>query len=556
MSYLEPEKYPEKYSDRRKSEEQISNLQNKVKSQSKRLNSMQEYINLLENKLKKLNPNQIFPITNKNLSNKNEITYQELLKKYSSLQQKYNELYELSHQKNKSPINIEYNDDEQIEYNEEYIKKLKREKEEILSQLKQEIINNDEQRNYIEILKQALESNISKHGLKDKINFLKNKYYQNSEKSDYASVILDLSKLKEKNDILLQEKEKNYKVIEDLNLKSEKLENKLSTYNQLNNEYNNLIQNNNQLQNEYMNLKNKLNEKEQNILDLKEKYINTIKQNEFLSNENINLKSLKKDNMDLAKSVSDLGLKINQLSYDNNNLKDYQTRYEILSRENNELKKINQNLSDENYSIQQKLHDIENYIKDLEGIDKDNASLKSQIQNLSDNLLIIKNEKSKNENYYLDQIKNLTQEKNSLEKMLTKQKEFNEEEANNKIISYRNDNKKLYDYNKKLSEDNQKFLLEHKFFTQLILRILKFHIPNLNAKNIICEMLNLNEKNIEISIEIQKMEKGLEKILSKPDVNYEEKVKIEKNLQDFKNQFKNIENKFELLEEQLKEYEI
>ena len=140
--------------------------------------------------------------------------------------------------------------------------------------------------------------------------------------------------------------------------------------------------------------------------------------------------------------------------------------------------------------------------------------------------------------------------------MLTKQKEFNEEETNNKIISYRNDNKKLYDYNKKLSEDNQKFSLEHKFFTQLILRILKFHIPNLNAKNIICEMLNLNEKNIEISIEIQKMEKGLEKILSKPDVNYEEKVKIEKNLQEFKNQFKNIENKFELLEEQLKEYEI
>ena len=50
---------------------------------------------------------------------------------------------------------------------------MKKEKEEILTQVKQEIINNDEQRNYIEILKQALESNISKHGLKDKINFLK-----------------------------------------------------------------------------------------------------------------------------------------------------------------------------------------------------------------------------------------------------------------------------------------------------------------------------------------------------------------------------------------------
>ena len=555
MAYLEPEKYPEKYSDRRSKESQNINFQNKIREQAKRLNSMQEYINLLENKIKKYNPNQIFPITKQNMSNQNEISYQELFKKYTSLQQKYNDLYKSSRPKNIEKINIEEYD-EPIEYNEEYVKKLKREKEEILTQLKKEIINNDEQRNYIEILKQALESNISKHGLKDKINFLKNKYYQNSEKGDYASIILDLSKLKEKNDILLQEKDKNYKIIENLNQKSEKLENKLSSYNKLNNEYNTLIQNNNELQNEYINLKNKYMEREKDIIDLKEKYLNSTKQNELLSSENINLKSLKKDNLDLARSVSDLGVKINQLAYDNNNLKDYQTRYEILLRENNELKKMNQGLSDENISIQQKLFDIENYIKELEGIDKDNISLKNQLQNLNDNLLILNNEKNKNENYYLQQLKSLTQEKNSLENMLSKQKEYTEEETNNKINSYRNDNKKLYDYTKKLSEDNQKFMLEHKFFTELIFRILKFHIPNLNAKNIICEMLNLNEKNIEVSVEIQKMEKNLEKIISKDDINYEEKMKIENNIKDLRNQINNIGNKYDILENQLKEYEI
>ena len=556
MAYIEPEKYPEKYSDRRNTDSQVFNLQSKVREQAKRLNSMQEYIQLLENKIKKYNPNQIFPITNQNnISNKNDISYQELLKKYTSLQQKYNNLYKTSRRKNIGNINIEENDD-QIELNEENLNKLKKEKEEILTQLKKEIINNDEQRNYIEILKQALESNISKHGLKDNINFLKNKYYQNSEKGDYASVILDLSKLKEKNDVLLQEKEKNYKIIEDLNLKSEKLENQLSSYNKLNNDYNTLIQSNNELQNEYMNLKNKLLEREKDFIDIKEKYLNSSKQNELLSNENINLKSLKKDNLDLARSVSDLGAKLNQLAYDNNNLKDYQTRYEILLRENNELKKINQGLSDENLSIQQKLYEVENYLRELEGIDKDNTSLKNQLQNLNDNLFILNNEKNKNETYYLEQLKSLTREKNSLENMLSKQKEYNEEETNNKIKSYRNDNKKLYDYNKKLSEDNQKFMLEHKFFTQLIFRILKFHIPNLNAKNIICEMLNLNEKNIEINVEIQKMEKNLEKIISKSDVNFEEKVKIENNIKDLRNQLNNISNKFDVLEGQLKEYEI
>ena len=552
MALLEPEKYPEKYSDRRNSEEKVFTLQNKIKEQSKRLKSMQEYINTLEKKLKKYNPNY------QNLSMKNEITYQELSKKYSTLQKKYNELHELSRKKRISQINNKENDKEmeKIEYNEEYIKKLKREKEEILSQLKQEILTNDEQRNYIEILKQALESNISKHGLTDTINFLKNKYYQNSEKDDYASVILDLSKLKEKNDFLQQEKNKNNKIIENLNLKSEKLETKLNDYNKLNNDYNILIQSNSELQNEYMKLKNKFNERERDIIDLKEKYINSVKQNELLSNENTNLQNLKKDNTDLARSVSDLGIKLNQLAYDNNNLKDYQTRYEILSRENNELKKINQSLSDENYSIQQKLHEIENYLKELEGIDKDNLSLKNKLQNMSDNLLILTNEKNKNENYYLGQLKNLTQEKNTLENMLNKQKEYNSEETNNKIISYRNDNKKLYDYNKKISEDNQKFMNAHKFFTQLILRILKFHIPNLNAKNIICEMLNLNEKNIEITIEIQKMEKGLEKLVNKTEINYEEKEKMENNIKELKNQVNKIGVKFGMLEEQLKDYEI
>ena len=558
MTLIEPEKYPEKYSDYRPTDTQSSNLQSKIREQAKRLNSMQDYINLLEKKIKIYNPNQKFPITKQNLNNPNapEISYQDLIKKYSSLQQKYNELYELSRQKSNSKININTNENEDIEYTEEYVKKLKKEKEEILSQLKQEIINNDEQRNYIEILKQALESNISKYGLKDKINYLKNKHYQNSEKGDYASVILDLSKLKEKNDILLQEKDKNYKIIEDLSMKSEKLENKLSSFNKLNNDYNTLMENNTLLQNEYMNLKNKYNEREKDIMDLNEKYINSTRQNEQLSKENINLQSLRRDNIDLARSVSDMGVKINQLAYDNNNLKDYQTRYEILLRENNEIKRINQNLTEENIAIQQKLNDIDRYVKELEGIDKDNLSLKNQLQNLNDNILILNSEKNKNENYYLDQLKSLTQEKNNLESMLSKQKEYNDEETKTQISSYRNDNKKLYDFNKKLSEDNQKFLLEHKFFTQLIFRILKFHIPNLNAKNIICELLNLNEKNIEINLEVKKMEKKLDTILARNDVNFEEKKKIENNILDLKTQLNNIGTKFDLLESQLKEYEI
>ena len=245
----------------KKKSSQISFLQNKIKSQEKNITSLQKYISQLETKLK--------------ISNNNN-----------------------------SSINYEFESNSQ-----EYINKLKQEKEDILSQLKQEIILNDEQRNYIEILKQALESNIAKHGLTEKINFLKKKYYSENGIGGNAQIILDISKLKENNEFLIKEKEKNFQKINELNTQKEQLEKNLNSFNKLNKEYNLLIENNNELNNELNNLKKLFNEKEKDIIDLKEKYIQSTKQNEFLSNENNNLKSLRKDNIDLAKSVSDLCLK-------------------------------------------------------------------------------------------------------------------------------------------------------------------------------------------------------------------------------------------------------
>ena len=92
--------------------------------------------------------------------------------------------------------------------------------------------------------------------------------------------------------------------------------------------------------------------------------------------------------------------------------------------------------------------------------------------------------------------------------------------------------------------------------SNLVFRILKFHVPNLNAKNIICEMINLNEKKIEIDVNIKKAEKNLEKIIARSDINFEEKSKIENDLVNMKNEINIVENKIKILEENLKEYEI
>ena len=537
-------------------ENQLINLQNKIREQAKRLCSMQEYISLLEKKIKEFNPNVKFPLSKENLNSKNDtaISYQDLFQKYNNLQQKYNDLYETS--KNNFPNQINSSNSNEIELTEENLNKLKNEKEEIMSQLKKEIINNDEQRNYIEILKQALETNISKHGLKNKIDYLKNKYYPNCEIDEYAPVILDLSQLKERNDALQKEKVKNLKNIENLQKNVEILENTVNSYNKLNSQHNDLIKDNNILKTEYDNLQNKLNEKEKNLIELKEKYLKTTEENNILNNENENLKFVKKDNETLAKSVSDLGLKLNQLSYDNNNLKDYQSRYEILLKENNEIKKINQCLSCDNNNFKQNLDKLNLHIQHLNEVNKCNMTLKNQLQNLSDNFTILNNEKNKNENLYMTQLRCLTNEKNELENIIAKQQKIKDEEALCEINSYKNDNKKLYDFNKKLTEENNRYILENKFYMELIFRMLKFHIPNLNVKNLICELVNLIEKRVKVTIEIQKMEKYYDKIIIKPNICVNDKKKIDNELYELKKQINDINIKIENLEDQLKNYEI
>ena len=105
-------------------------------------------------------------------------------------------------------------------------------------------------------------------------------------------------------------------------------------------------------------------------------------------------------------------------------------------------------------------------------------------------------------------------------------------------------------------KDNQKFFVNHKYLTNLVFRILKYHIPNLNAKNIICQMINLSEKKIELDINIKKIEKNLEKIVAKNDTNYEEKSNIETKLINMKNEMNDLEKKINILEQNLKDYEI
>lgn len=169
--------------------------------------------------------------------------------------------------------------------------------------------------------------------------------------------------------------------------------------------------------------------------------------------------------------------------------------------------------------------------------------------------MLLCNEKVKNENYYMCQIQALQNEKNVLERMIANNEGYQSEEMKNKINSYKYDNKKLYDNNKKLNDENLRFIAENKFFTNLICRILKFHINNLDVKNILCELLNLNEKNVLLSGEADKNQKFMEKTLSTNNLSFEQKEKIKEDLRYTQNQLNEINQKIDLLENELKRYE-
>jgi hypothetical protein len=111
-----------------------------------------------------------------------------LLKKYEALQNKYNNLINESMPKtliSKKEAFINHNEfplPERLpneKLREAYMrllssyKELMYEKEDLLKILREETLANEEQRNYIEILKQAIEGSLLKHGLSEYIHIQK-----------------------------------------------------------------------------------------------------------------------------------------------------------------------------------------------------------------------------------------------------------------------------------------------------------------------------------------------------------------------------------------------
>ena len=177
-------------------------IENKIRDQAQRLLELQNYIEICEKRIKQMNPNHVLPVREQHLqqnmdNNKScdveslnnlindlktllQLKDQEIMqhmRKYDSLSTKYNKSVSDTLPKNKvaymekNKTNFTFPSVDKIPneklreaYSKLYtsVKEIIVEKEQILDNLRRETIYNEEQRNYIEILKQTIDTTIVK----------------------------------------------------------------------------------------------------------------------------------------------------------------------------------------------------------------------------------------------------------------------------------------------------------------------------------------------------------------------------------------------------------
>ena len=501
-------------------ENNIQMLQKKIRDQAKRLCSMQDYINNLESTIKENKSNNSFKMNQ---------SYKDLSNRYNDLQLKYNSLFINSQINSTKPSysnsSLILNDD----FNkEDLISKLTKENSDLKSQLQKEINKNKNQQSQIEFLKQNLETDIVKNGLRGCLNYLTEKLINNDKNGEdaYFQILSEINKIKEENSKLLEVKSINEKKIEEYEKNIENFQNNVDIINKLNNENNNLFSHNEMLEKELKLIKNNLIQTEEILRKSKEENYLILKENEILHNDNNKLIGLKKENENLINSLNELEIKINKLTNENNSLSDYRLGYNLVLKENNEIRKINQDLSYENELFEHDVVYLKTNLDKLMDVGKNNVILKNELDDLKNLLNNLKNRKQVNGAF--EKIEELEKRNKDLESLLNIKEVNNNNVSNDNTLNNSNhldnlnyiNNDHLNDIIKNYNNleiknnknkanklnDNNKYILGYKYLADLLLRIIKYHIKDdNNLKNILFQLLDLNNKKLLLNLDIENL---------------------------------------------------
>ena len=306
----------------------LDKLQLKIEEQEKIINDLNNYKYLCEKRIKQLNPNEILPITSNSLKKRNNMVQQNnndnnsynqnINKKYELLNNKfekllndYNEIVTNNniHDTSSNTINIGNNSDRYKIMKEKY-KKIKAENKKIIELLKEETKACEMQKNVIDVLQQAINSDICKNSnLKDYItvenivDFTQLKMEAEQYRKELVLSQALVNSLKSEIELLNKEKKENNFFSNNNPNFNNNIDNSSYNYNKVNN--NN--EDHNLIMSENLSLKSTLNSQAQLIKELMEenqslkKLVDeaTIKLNDCISNKNENNLNSEKLNHEL-----------------------------------------------------------------------------------------------------------------------------------------------------------------------------------------------------------------------------------------------------------------
>ena len=356
------------------------------------------------------------------------------------------------------------------------------EKEEILENLRQEILINQEQRNYIEILKQTMEQDLIKTGMIKNLEESSKKYNMKP-----VDLLIDYSKMKMENekikkDLIMEQViltdiksdldetkneniklvNKNKELVEEINnikqLISGNIANSgfdLGNKDEIATNLQNLIIDNTQLKDNISKLKSKNDEYEKELIN-KNEVENKLK-NITIQHENILEKNSK-----LQNDFNELSNKFSEKVKNNEDLiKENITIKDKYNKSKQEIEKLKNNLEEttEKFNNTKKLLEEEQKIIkiSLKKSENSNIELTNDIQNKNDQISNLKNVAKEKDKSITDLNSKLSESKIILDKL----KDENEKQlilSNQNINSLNDENQKLKYLTKELTKENQNLL--------------------------------------------------------------------------------------------------
>ena len=269
--------------------------------------------------------------------------------------------------------------------------KLLNDKEVAVVSLQNEILVNDQQRNYIEILKQVLESSLLKNGIKSQIEMYKK--IQKKTNEEYTTNLID-NKIEYYEELfnvvkLNKQIEDLYKLNNILELENNKLLTDIKDVNNRNNIFREQINNS---------LKNGIEELQQakyKIKELESEKEKLIEENNIIKNYNnkleLKINNFHQENFNLnSKTVKDNGKNNYEINDYINKYEEIHTQFQLIKNDYEQVKNINGILKKENQEEKEQIsilkQENEALINEINNMKNDyNRSKTNQFQSFSNN---------------------------------------------------------------------------------------------------------------------------------------------------------------------------